>query len=77
MLLKKIAWFLAIFLALIAVTSITLAYLEPGRTDPGELGRMAGRKIVLIVIATSMLYYAAKRRGWIIKRTVADQDPGT
>lgn len=67
MLLKRIAWFSAILLVLIAITSVVLAYLEPGRADPGELGRMVGHKIVLLVIATLVIYFAAKRRGWIVK----------
>ena len=67
MLLKKAAWFTAILIALIAILSIALAYLEPGSTDPGELGRAVGRKIFLLLIVTYAIYYGAKRAGWILK----------
>ena len=67
MFLKKAAWFTGILFVLMAILSVVLAYLEPGSTDPGELGRAVGRKIFLLLIATCAIYYGAKRAGWILK----------
>ncbi len=67
MLLKKMAWFLGIFVGVIAATSFLLAYLEPGNTNAGELGYMVGRKIVLMFISSAVIYFGAKRMGWILR----------
>lgn len=65
--LKKAAVFTAILFAVIAATSVVLAILEPGSTDPGELGRSVGRLILPIVLLTTLIYFGAKRMGWILK----------
>lgn len=67
MLLRKIAWFSGIFVGVVTATSILLALLEPGNTNAGELGYMVGRKIILVLIATVVIYSGAKRMGWILR----------
>lgn len=65
--LKKTGWFLLIFVAVVAATSVLLAVLEPGGTNAGELGRVVGRKFFLMLIVTTALYFIAKRLGWILR----------
>lgn len=65
--LKKTAWFVGILFAVIAATAVLLAFLEPGNTNAGELGRMVGRKIILIALVSGAIYFGAKRMGWILR----------
>lgn len=65
--LRKAGAFFAIFLVVITATSILLAALEPGSTDPGELGRSVGRLIFPMLLVTAALYFGAKRMGWILR----------
>lgn len=67
MLFRKMAWFLGIFVGVISATSCLLAFLEPGNTNAGELGYMVGRKIFLMLIASVVIYFGAKRMGWILR----------
>lgn len=71
--LRKALWFSAIFLVVIAVTSVLLAMLEPGNTNSGELGRAVGRLIIPILLVTTGLYFGAKRLGWVVKRPSSRQ----
>ncbi len=72
--LRKAVWFAAIFLVVIAATSILLAMLEPGNTNSGELGRAVGRLIFPMLLVTTVLYFGAKRLGWIVKPPAATRD---
>ena len=65
--LKKTGWFLLILVAVIAATSVLFAVLEPGSTNAGELGRVVGRKLFPMLIATTAIYFIAKRLGWILR----------
>ncbi len=67
MLLRKAALFTGIVFAVIAATGVLLAFLEPGSTDPGELGRRVGRLIFPILLVSALVYFGAKRMGWILK----------
>ena len=67
MLFRRMAWFLGILTGVIAATSFLLAFLEPGNTNAGELGYMVGRKIFLLLIASVVIYFGAKRMGWILR----------
>lgn len=67
MLFRKMAWFLGILIGVISATSALLAFLEPGNTNAGELGYMVGRKIFLMLIASVVIYFGAKRMGWILR----------
>lgn len=64
---RKAAWFFGIFFAVFTLTSVLLAAIEPGNTDPGELGRAVGRLIIPMLLVTTALYFGAKRLGWILK----------
>lgn len=65
--LRKAATFTGIFLAVFAATTVFLAMLEPGSTDPGELGRTVGRLIFPILAMSALIYFGAKRMGWILR----------
>lgn len=64
------AGFTALFLGVLAATSTRLAMLEPGSTNPAELGRAVGRLVFPMLLVTTVLYFAAMRLGWILR------DPG-
>lgn len=67
--LKKMLWFLAILIAVMAATTVLFAAFEPGNTNAGELGCTVGRAIVPILLVTTGLYFVAKRMGWILRGT--------
>lgn len=67
MLLKKAMLFTAIVVAVIALTSVVMAILEPGSTNAGELGRSVGRLILPILVVATLIYFGAKRIGWILR----------